>query len=285
MEVLKEYYKLKGDTLIQVQKENRTLQSQLYSTRSQLSNSRTELETLQTNYGKLEENYDQLSFNYEQTKKSAADSKSETATLETELRESISENAAMRAVLENLDAAYQLNEYGAIAANENFAQKLKRMQELSEIIEAEKVQLANLYSLLSPLPIFAEDGIDLIKRPDQLMITLSADKVYRTGKSALNTKGRNVIKELTGVLFRNSNLNIIIEAHTDNTGSDAANWNLSTNRASAVAKEMIKNEFEPTRLSPLGRSSHDPRDLENTSAARKTNRRVELIIKSQSIIN
>jgi len=76
----------------------------------------------------------------------------------------------------------------------------------------------------------------------------------------------------------------VIEGHTDNVpyrGSNNVkdNWDLSVMRATAVVKELLKNdEINPQRITASGRSEYLPIDPENSKEARAKNRRTEIIL-------
>lgn len=73
--------------------------------------------------------------------------------------------------------------------------------------------------------------------------------------------------------------NAIIEGHTDNSGEEPYNLDLSNRRAAAV-KEMLENEYSisATRLSTVGAGSSAPVESNSTSSGRAYNRRVEVRI-------
>ena len=289
LEVLKEYYKLKGDTLSLVQKQNASLNRTLAQTKSELAMTNTDLNATKMNLGQLQSQYNQLSADYalleSNIEKLSTSSQSETKSLRSQLDRTTAENRQMKAILTNLDKAYQINLNGAVMTNDTWEQKMVRMQEVSETLDAEASQVQSLFQILVGLSVFQNEGIEVLMHSGQLIVRLGADKIFRSGGSHVNTAGRKAIKEITGVILRNSNLDVHVEGHTDTEGSDAGNWTTSAQRATAVAKEMIKNQFMPTRIHTIGRSSHDPVNPEETSAARKINRRVEIVIKPKTSLH
>lgn len=287
MEVLKEYYKLKNDTLVMVQNEYRTLQSELRSVKINLGTTKDRLESTNSKLAVLESRHSNLTSKYEQlesnSQKLASSSQAESSQLKAQLKKANTENEHMKRLLTNMDKAYQVHLTGAIMANETWEQRLSRMNDISQTIDAERSQLANLYELMASLPLFGEEGFEVVNGRQGLTVRLPSDIVFRTGSSNLNTKGRKTIEEITGVILRNSNLNVHVVGHTDDTGKDSANWSLSTSRAASVAKHMISAEFMPTRLFATGRSSHEPINIEESSKAKKSNRRIEIIVKPRTI--
>ena len=286
MEVLKEYYKLKGDTLLIVQKENRDLNRELSQTKSNLSNTTTDLEATKSSLAELKTRQEKLTNDYRELEKNlqklSTSSQTEAKSLRGQLNQANRENVRMKSILTNLDNAYRDVSEDGNQAEDKWSTKFLRMQEISETLTSENAQLNTLMELLSPLPIFQEENFEIVKTPGQLVIRLSVDEIFRSNKTQLNTKGRNTVEEITGIILSNSNLEVYVEGHTDNKGSDSNNWNASVIRAAAVAKQMIIHDFTPERLHAIGRSSHHPINPDDSSKARAQNRRMEIIIKPKS---
>ena len=71
---------------------------------------------------------------------------------------------------------------------------------------------------------------------------------------------------------------MLVEGHTDNSGSDAINQPLSERRAQAVSNEIQAQGVDAARITAKGYGSTQP-VAENTSADGKAkNRRVEVAI-------
>ena len=83
---------------------------------------------------------------------------------------------------------------------------------------------------------------------------------------------------------QNTDINVLIEGHTDDvpmngTGQIKDNWDLSVMRATSIVKIIIKNStVDPLRLTAAGRGEFMPIDAQKTAAARKKNRRTEIIL-------
>jgi len=72
-----------------------------------------------------------------------------------------------------------------------------------------------------------------------------------------------------------------VDGHTDDvplsgTGRFRDNWELSTERATAVVKFLIENGVPANRLVAAGFGEYQPLDTEDTAEARARNRRIEL---------
>jgi chemotaxis protein MotB len=91
-----------------------------------------------------------------------------------------------------------------------------------------------------------------------------------------------MLGDIARLLEAQPNLNFLIEGHTDNKGfkeNNSDNWNLSVNRAAAVAKILqTKYKIDPKRMIAAGRSQYLPMDDNNTKAGRSNNRRIRIVL-------
>jgi outer membrane protein OmpA-like peptidoglycan-associated protein len=70
----------------------------------------------------------------------------------------------------------------------------------------------------------------------------------------------------------------LIDGHTDSTGSEAYNLDLSQRRAETVRDFLIGNGVSPMRLSARGFGEEYPVASNDTLAGRQQNRRVEVVV-------
>ncbi len=83
---------------------------------------------------------------------------------------------------------------------------------------------------------------------------------------------------LVNYLESSSNATILIEGHTDNSGSEIANLSLSEKRANSIAQYLITRGIERARISTKGYGSSKPIADNNTPADRAKNRRTSFTI-------
>ncbi len=86
------------------------------------------------------------------------------------------------------------------------------------------------------------------------------------------------LERLREVLFRNQEVYIRIEGHTDNQGSQASLEKLSRQRAEAIREYLIANGIESRRVQAAGFGPTRPVANNETLRGRETNRRVEVVI-------
>jgi iron complex outermembrane receptor protein len=67
---------------------------------------------------------------------------------------------------------------------------------------------------------------------------------------------------------------IVIEGHTDNTGTEAYNLELSERRANAVKAWVVAQGVNPAQITVVGKGESEPSDDNSTKEGRQNNRRV-----------
>lgn len=105
--------------------------------------------------------------------------------------------------------------------------------------------------------------------------------LFETGKHELLPPSYQELNKLITLLKQNENISIEIAGHTDNTGSEKTNIELSRNRAKAVKIYLTDMGISPDRLVYMGYGSITPVASNLTEDGKKLNRRVEIIIKSK----
>lgn len=91
--------------------------------------------------------------------------------------------------------------------------------------------------------------------------------------------GANILKEAVEYLKTNPDLNIriLIESHTDSTGSDEYNMNLSQKRADAAKSKLVEYGIEADKIATKAYGESNPVATNETEEGRFKNRRVEII--------
>ena len=108
--------------------------------------------------------------------------------------------------------------------------------------------------------------------------------LFSSGKTAVEPKGIEALKNVAKVLEQNADINILVEGHTDDVpmagkGEIKDNWDLSVIRATSVTKIILQNsKTDPKRITSAGRGEFFPLDPAKTPEARKKNRRTEIIL-------
>lgn len=118
--------------------------------------------------------------------------------------------------------------------------------------------------------------------PRGLIVTM-ADVLFDTGKYDLRQQTREKLARLSGIILAHPGLNLEIEGHTDSTGGDKLNQNLSEQRAAKVRTYLIEQGLSGDSITSKGFGKTMPVADNSTAAGRQLNRRVEIIVSGEAI--
>ena len=87
------------------------------------------------------------------------------------------------------------------------------------------------------------------------------------------------INRIAKLMKDNPAIEFEVQGHCDATGSDKVNDPLSQKRAEAIVAALVDQGIAKTRLSAVGKGSHEPIADNKTDEGRAKNRRVEFVKK------
>ena len=103
--------------------------------------------------------------------------------------------------------------------------------------------------------------------------------------TTINARGEEALKKLSKILENDTDINVMVEGHTDDIPYKAPvngikdNWDLSVMRATTVVRIILKHgKIDAQRVIPAGRGPYVPVDEAKTAEARSKNRRIEIIL-------
>jgi len=118
-----------------------------------------------------------------------------------------------------------------------------------------------------------------VDRVDEgINVTFDSSLMFELGSAEINPAYESDLAAAAAVFADYEDTNILVEGHTDNTGSDAINEPLSERRAKAVTAFLVAQGISPARLSEKWYGSTQPRFPNDTPENQAKNRRVELAI-------
>jgi outer membrane protein OmpA-like peptidoglycan-associated protein len=125
---------------------------------------------------------------------------------------------------------------------------------------------------------FENDEAEVYKQENQLVLRLKAMR-FPVGKSIIMPENYALLSKVQKAIRTFDDPRVIVEGHTDATGSDEVNTLLSQQRAEAVREYMIANQtLPPDSVSAVGYGSERPLASNATSAGRAINRRIDILI-------
>lgn len=164
-------------------------------------------------------------------------------------------------------------------------EKNKKISELNELIKEKERKMQEIKDKIkNALASYGDDGIQVTTRGGRIYVSLDEQLLFQSGKWDVNKNGEAALKNLSDILAQHTDLNILVEGHTDNvpyngTGNVIDNWDLSVKRATAVVRILLKNSsVDSANITAAGRGEYCPVDAKNTPEARQKNRRTEIIL-------
>lgn len=174
----------------------------------------------------------------------------------------------------------------------NYATDINNRQSIIQQLQNEIQRRDELLSQLkanvdSGLGAVNLQGVSVSQNDGQVSISLSQELLFSSGSSFVGSNGRQAITQLVNTLREDTEVDIVVEGHTDNQGDPNTNWKLSLDRANAVARLMMVQGIPPNRITIAGRGQYDPVSSNASAAGRAQNRRTEILLipKSDNINN
>ena len=115
------------------------------------------------------------------------------------------------------------------------------------------------------------------------LIVNMSDVLFDSGKYTLKSGAREKLSKVAGILLAYPGLNIEVDGHTDNIGSDEFNQNLSDQRAESVRAYLVAQGVMTGSVTAKGFGKTQPVGTNDTAEGRQINRRVELVVSGEAI--
>lgn len=130
---------------------------------------------------------------------------------------------------------------------------------------------------------FQSDELSVEVKNGKVYVSLSDKLLFKSGSATVEQKGKDAIQRLAEVLQKNTDIDILIEGHTDNVPIKTAvykdNWDLSVARATSIVR-ILTEEYKvpPTRVTASGKGEFSPKVSNETAEGKAKNRRTEIIL-------
>lgn len=118
---------------------------------------------------------------------------------------------------------------------------------------------------------------EVVRDGDKVYVALPSGILFDVGKDVLKPAAKDSLAR-AAVTLRGSETNIIIQGHTDSSGSEKINQPLSERRANHVRDFLIASGVPGSKMIAIGYGSDRPAVPNDTEANRALNRRVQLEI-------
>lgn len=111
-----------------------------------------------------------------------------------------------------------------------------------------------------------------------IVVEFSSKVLFGFDSYSLTDASKQTLGNLITVLNKYPQTNLEVQGHTDSTGTEAYNMNLSIQRATSVANYLKQNGIDASRLTVKGYGEADPAYPNSTQEGRENNRRVDFLI-------
>jgi len=150
-----------------------------------------------------------------------------------------------------------------------------------ELAMKEHELLAQKVEAQKKLDALSSQTINVYRDARGTILSMS-DILFEFGKADLKQELKENLAEIAAILKNLlTDANVIIEGHTDNIGTAAANKKLSEQRASGVLQYLVDRGVDKKRLKSVGYGSEKPIADNSTKEGQAKNRRVELVIQDK----
>lgn len=258
------------------------LETQLSELRNDSVQNGKALTILQDKYNELSDTYDLLT---SKNSRYMADKAKETKKLLEQLEQAQTALFEKEDELNNLSNSLGIKEEELKLAEQELSARSIRVTELETIINRKDSMVTALKKSISKALIGLEgEGLTIEKRNGKVYISLEEDLLFASGKYVVNSGGVTALNKLATALSTQTDLEILVEGHTDNIplsgkGLVKDNWDLSVMRATNVVKVLTKNQsLNPLQLTAAGRAEFVPIASNETKQGRSSNRRIEMIL-------
>lgn len=119
-------------------------------------------------------------------------------------------------------------------------------------------------------------GVSVTRVGNSIVLNMPGNVTFQTNSADLRPEFFEVLNSVALVLQKYNQTAIEVTGHTDNTGSDSYNYELSQRRATTVAHYLQAQAVAPQRFSVRGLGEMQPVATNDTPEGRAQNRRVEI---------
>ena len=178
--------------------------------------------------------------------------------------------------------------------------RIKDME--SQLAARDKAMLEVKAKMTSALLTLNNTNLQVSQRDGKVYVVLPNQTLFTTGSYTLQKAGSDAIFKVAQVLIQNPELEVSVEGHTDvspfkpaiaaakkgktkakKPAAKAAvsikdNWDLSSLRATTVARALYMQGVSGGRISAIGKGEFYPLDISMSEEAKMRNRRIEIVI-------
>jgi chemotaxis protein MotB len=185
------------------------------------------------------------------------------------------------AIQQNLEATYRMND----SLSNSLAEREKKVRELESVLAAKDKAVNDLKNkITNALLNFKESDLTVNVKNGKVYVSLAEQLLFASGSVEVDSKGVTALQQLARAIKDQTDLNIMVEGHTDNVPISRKsqymndNWDLSVMRATAITRILTRAGVSPKQITASGRGEFVPLSANDNPQNRQKNRRTEIII-------
>jgi len=217
-------------------------------------------------------------------KKQLSETEAKSSELEKDVKEAKAEIEQTKALLDNTGMARAKLDKELKEKIARIEEREKTIKDLNELIDKQKEVVNKLLNKIkNALVKYDSSQLSVEVKNGKVYVAMSDKLMFQSGSTKIDVNGKEALKQLADVLSKQTDIDILIEGHTDNVPIKSAvfkdNWDLSVFRATEVVR-ILTDEFklDKTKLIPSGRGEFSPKADNATEEGRAKNRRTEIIL-------
>lgn len=119
-------------------------------------------------------------------------------------------------------------------------------------------------------------GVQVQRDGNNLNLIMPGNITFATNRAEIRADFYDVLGSVVLVLKEFDKTHVEVSGHTDSTGSDSINQQLSEDRANSVRMYLVNQKIGSSRVHANGYGSRSPIASNSTEEGRQQNRRVEI---------
>jgi chemotaxis protein MotB len=252
-------YKTKEAQYVEVQNQNKQLQTDLTSCNDAKATLGREKSALESNIVELNKQVEVLKQNNTQALKQLENLSVITA-------------AQAESIKKSLDN---------IGAKDVYIQTLQQ-----QMAHKDSLNMALVMNLKGAIGNLDDQDINIKVDKGVVFIDISDKLLFKSGKYEVTSEAKTVLGKVATVLKNQPDIEFMVEGHTDNvpykSGILLDNWDLSVKRATAVVR-ILQKEYglDPTKIAAAGRGEYLPVTDNSSPEGKAANRRTRIVILPQ----
>lgn len=123
-----------------------------------------------------------------------------------------------------------------------------------------------------------------VERIDEetLRVNFDSDILFDVDSAVLSVAARDELDRFAQVMLDYPKTAILVQGHTDSSGSEEYNQRLSLRRAETVQNHLLLREVDPSRIAAVGYGEGYPVADNATAEGRALNRRVSILVRGKA---